>query len=152
MMTGRLASTLSDLHRDETELAAALLRTAGRHPADPEIAYVGHDLARWSRRHATDLVETAHRYGLRIGAEPSAPDASPPAGDPGLTLLAELRGLHERTAGIALVWDIVTQAAQALRDDELLALARTCHAQTQQQLAWSKALVKANAAQLLAVP
>ncbi len=48
--------------------------------------------------------------------------------------------------------DSVRTALQELRDQQPLTLARTCQSQTQSQFAWSKALVKANAAQFLAVP
>lgn len=156
-MTGRLATALRDLHRDETGLAAALLQVADRHPADPELHHGGRDLARWSHQHVADLAGTGRRYGLDLGAAPAEDGAQlglPPddEGDPGLLLLADLRDLHRRTAGVALDWEIVAQAAQALRDRELLTLAQASSAQTQRQLAWSKALLKASAAQIMTSP
>jgi hypothetical protein len=153
-MSSRLSTLLHDLHQDETGLAAALLRVAGRHPADPELHHGCHDLARWSRRHATDLAEAGRRYGVDVDAvEPTAggPQADT-VGDPGVQLLADLRDLHRRTAGVALAWEIVGQAAQALRDRELLDLAGTSRSQAERQLAWSKGLVKANAAQIMTSP
>ncbi|MBB5788862.1 hypothetical protein [Jiangella mangrovi] len=159
-MMVRLTAALRDLYRDETELAAALLRVADRHGADPELHHGCHDLARWSEQHATDLVEAGRRYGLGVsepagygaGYGAAVDGAAADAVDPGLLLLADLRDLHRRSAGVVLDWDVVAQAAQALRDRELLALAQASRTQAERQLAWSKALVKASAAQIMTSP
>ena len=72
--------------------------------------------------------------------------------DPALLLLKDLREIHRKAAGVSLDWEILAQTAQALKDDELLALSKTCHPQTLRQLRWANAMLKAHSAQIMVTP
>ena len=41
--------------------------------------------------------------------------AAPPPAEPGLLLLADLRRVHRKAAGASLDWELLAQAARALR-------------------------------------
>jgi hypothetical protein len=69
--------------------------------------------------------------------------------EPGLLLLADLRRLHRKAAGVSVDWELLAQAAQAMRQPTLLALTQTCHPQTLRQMKWANAHLKATAPQIL---
>jgi hypothetical protein len=156
-----LAESVTELHRDERRLARALVDLSDRHAADHEIHFVARDLAVWSREHVRRLAVQADAYGLdldpesghdlplagvvkRAGAELIG-RRHPPIG----LLLADLREVHEKTAGVSLAWEILAQGAQAAEDEDLLALASACHPQTLRQLRWTNAQVKELAPQAI---
>ncbi|MFI5966212.1 hypothetical protein ACIA8J_29120 [Streptomyces asoensis] len=69
--------------------------------------------------------------------------------EPGLLLLRDLRDLHLAATENSLYWEMLAQAAQAGRDDALLALASSCHPQTLRQLRWSNTMIKTLSPQIL---
>jgi hypothetical protein len=69
--------------------------------------------------------------------------------EPGLLLLAGLRHIHRSAAGVSLDWEVLAQTEQAMKDEELLALAESCHPYTPRQLRWANAKVKETSAQLM---
>ncbi len=152
---------LRELHHSERTLASTFSAVATRHAAEHEIHHVAHDLAAWSRNHLSELAEAAHRYGLDLDAAPSTEPLTslahaelsellghPP--EPALVLLADLRRVHTVTAGVSVDWEILAQGAQAVKDQDLLALTQRCHPQTLRQLRWSNATIKVLAPQVLA--
>jgi hypothetical protein len=157
----KLDLALRELHRSERSLARDLLKVSDRHKVEHEIFHVARGLAAWSGEHVTDLARVAERYELRLNAQ--APDSSGPfapirtmvselAGnrpEPGLILLADLRRLHRKAAGVSLDWELLAQAAQAVKDTDLLALTQRCHPQTLRQLKWSNAMLKTLSPQIL---
>jgi hypothetical protein len=50
---------------------------------------------------------------------------------------------------MSLDWELLAQAAQAAKQQELLALAQRCHPQTLRQLRWANARLKDSAPQAL---
>ncbi len=66
-----------------------------------------------------------------------------------MLLLADLRRLHRRAAGVSLDWELLAQAAQAARDTELRDLASRCHPRTLRQLKWTNAMLKVLSPQIL---
>ncbi len=153
---------LRELHRSENSLAADLVKVADRHKVDHEIYYVAHDLARWSKQHVHELAEIGQRYGVNLKNESKGDSGllatvrnkfSELVGrhpESGLLLLADLHHLYCTAAGVSLDWELLGQAAQAAKDDELLALTTRCHPQSLRQMRWANAMLKTLSPQILA--
>ncbi|MFL6123205.1 hypothetical protein [Actinophytocola sp.] len=158
----KLGLALRELHRAEKSLARDLLMVSDRHVVEHEIHHVARDLAGWSRDHVHALAVAGERYGLHLDDSP--PDHSGPlaavrrklselAGgrpEPGLLLLADLRRLHRKTAGVSLDWELLAQGAQAAKDTDLVELTARCHPRTLRQLTWTNAMLKTLSPQVLA--
>ncbi|MFG2638006.1 hypothetical protein ACGFX8_29995 [Streptomyces sp. NPDC048362] len=153
---------LRALHHGEKHLAGQLTTVAERHRTDHEIHYVATDLADWSRDHVQRLADVAHAHGLDL--EGSAGDSGPGVlatlrekaaeavgsrPEPGLLLLRDLRTLHLDATENSLHWEMLAQAAQAAKDDELLAVASACHPQTLRQMRWTNTMIKVLSPQVL---
>jgi hypothetical protein len=160
----KLSLALEELHRAENDLAAELLHAADRHRGDHEIFYLARDLARWSQDHVRDIAKIAKGYGVDLDPEPED-DHSLTARlrqrgaellarrhDASLMLLRDLREIHCKAAGVMLDWQVLGQAAQALRDQELLDLTQRCQKQTERQMRWANGSLKENAAQIMVTP
>ncbi|WP_409468732.1 hypothetical protein [Streptomyces sp. HC307] len=159
--------TLRALHDGEKHLAEQLTTVAERHRTDHEVHHVATDLAGWSRDHIQRLATAAHEHGLDLGDAPGAssvgvlstlrekaaeavghrPERHRP--EPGLLLLRDLRELHLGATENSLHWEMLAQAAQATKDDELLALASACHPQTLRQMRWTNTMIKNLSPQVL---
>ncbi|HEY4571387.1 MAG TPA: hypothetical protein VIH10_18080 [Kribbella sp.] len=159
-MKDKVGLAIAELHRAENDLAVELLQASDRHKADHDIFYLGRDLARWSQEHVRELAGHGTKYGADLDPEPEdvgvistiRQKGSELIGrhhDAGLLLLKDLREIHRKAAGVSLDWEILAQTAQALKDDELLALSKKCHPQTLRQLRWANAMLKSNAAQIM---
>jgi hypothetical protein len=157
----KVGLAIEELHCSENDLAGELLRVSDRHKPDHEIFYLGRDLARWSQDHVRELARVGHDYGLDLDGEP-ADDSTILARlrqktsemmgrhhEPSMLLLEDLRSIHRRAAGVSLDWEILAQSAQALKDRELLGVAKRCHPQTLRQLRWANAKLKESAAQIM---
>ena len=157
----RMPLVLRELHRSETGLARNLLAVSDRHRADHEVFHVARDVARWSQEHVRRIADAGREHGLRLDPAPrwSVPAASAlvqrlstAAGrrpEPGL-LLADLRRLHLRAAGVSVDWELLAQAAQAMRLPALLELAQRCHPETLRQMRWANAQLKEVSPQVIA--
>ena len=158
----KLPLVLRELHRSETSLARQLLAVADRHKVDPEIFHVARDIARWPRIHVRRLSEVGRDHGVRLNPDPRwrLPAASELAqwtstalsrqSEPGLLLLADLRRLHRKAAGVSLDWELLAQAAQAMKQRDLLQLAQSCHPQTLRVMRWANAQLKVTSPQIIA--
>ncbi|MFC8012370.1 hypothetical protein [Streptomyces cinereoruber] len=153
---------LHALHQGERDLIDGLVALSERHRAEHEVHHVATDVADWSREHVRRLADTAAHYGLDLdgpsdGPSPgpfAAPGRTAPEGaddglGPGLLLLRDLRGTHLAAAYNSLHWEMLAQAAQALRDHRLLALASFCHPRTLRQMRWTNTMIKNLSPQLL---
>lgn len=157
----KIGLALRELHRSENELAEKLLHAADRHKVDHEVFHVARDLARWSQAHVRQLAEAGERYGVELDPEPRGekdlmkrvrertseflgrePEAS-------LLLLLDLREISMRASGVSIDWELVAQAAQGVKDAELLALAKECHPETLRQVRWANGKLKESATQVL---
>ncbi|WP_328404993.1 hypothetical protein OHS70_37155 [Streptomyces sp. NBC_00390] len=65
-------------------------------------------------------------------------------------LLYNLRQICTDVTGVRLGWEMVIQGAQAVKDAELLALARSCFEETERQIRWAAGKLKEVASQILA--
>ncbi|MGA5495058.1 hypothetical protein ACPCSP_11895 [Streptomyces cinereoruber] len=149
---------LHALHQGERDLVDGLVALSERHRAEHEVHHVATDVADWSREHVRRLADTAAHYGLDLDGPSPGPFAAPgrkaPEGaddglGPGLLLLRDLRGTHLAAAYNSLHWEMLAQAAQALRDHRLLALASFCHSRTLRQMRWTNTMIKNLSPQLL---
>jgi hypothetical protein len=142
---------LRALHDGERELADHLDQLPVRHRDDPELARSGPELAAWSRDHVAGLARVAHGYDLVLDPEPVEPGRLATLGvkaggllgdladDAGLRLLADLRQVYLMAAANSVDWDLLDQAARALRDDDLRDLASACRPHTLHQMRWANA-------------
>jgi hypothetical protein len=156
----KLALAIAELHRSERALARDLRAIAARHHADQDICHLARDLAGWSDEHVEALATQGGCYGLRLRTGARRPrlgrrlpqllsDALRHRPEPGLLLLADLRRVHRIAAGASLDWELIAQAAQAAKDDDLNALSARCHPQTLRQMRWANAMIKELAPQTL---
>jgi len=157
----KVGAAIEELHRSENDLAVELLSLADQQKVDHEVFYVARDIARWSQEHVVRLAEVGHDYGLDLDPEPEdesslmarvkqkGAELTGRFHEPGLLLLAGLRHIHRSAAGVSLDWEVLAQTAQAMKDEELLALAQDCHPQTLRQLRWANAKVKEASAQIM---
>jgi hypothetical protein len=157
----KVAMVLRELHRSENDLAERLLHMSDRHKADHGIHHLARDLAEWSAEHMRVLADAGRDYDLDLSDDtPDDPGllaevrqkAGEVAGrrpEPGVLLLRDLRELHRAAVGVSLDWELLAQAAQALKDRELLSLAERCHPDTLRQARWANAMIKELSAQIL---
>jgi hypothetical protein len=157
----KLGLALEELHRSENHLASQLLAVAERHKADHEIFYVGRDLAAWSQDHVRRLVPFGARYGVDLDPVPAGEptvlariseavsDRLGRRSTPPLLLLRDLRSIYMDASAVSADWEMVAQAAQAIRDTELLALAQDCHPENLRQAKWANSRIKESSTQIL---
>ena len=157
----RIDLALGDLHDAEQDLVLALERMGERHHADHEVVHVTRDLVRWSVRHIEQIAGAAPGYGLELSPEVRhtselAAVARRKTSDllgrhqsPALALLDDLRDLYGAASRVQLDWEVLGQAARALKDAALVDLAERCRAETQRQVTWAEAKLKEAAAQAL---
>lgn len=156
----KIKLVIRELYRSERRVAHQLNVIAARHHSDQDIHHLAHDLAHWSQNHLRELAGHGHRYGLRLAVDP--PTGARTAAlqklvsgvlrkrpEPGILLLADLRRLHQRVAGTSMDWELLAQAAQASKNQDLLELTRRCHPETLRQMRWANAMLKELSAQAL---
>ncbi|MDQ0661900.1 hypothetical protein QFZ35_000398 [Arthrobacter ulcerisalmonis] len=152
---------LEEMHRSENDLAHHLLVISERHKVDHEIYHLARDLARWSQQHVRDIADIAKNYGQDLDPEPRSETGlmetlrekgSEMVGrrpETGLLLLRDLRELYLKACGVSADWELLAQAAQGMKDRDLLALAERCHPQTIRQMKWANGKLKESATQVL---
>jgi hypothetical protein len=151
---------IRELHRSERKLAHRLNVTAARHVSDQDIYHLAQDLAKWSQQHLTELAKHGRHYGLHLSSNPrtaavtgfiqtrmSAALRKRP--EPGLLVLADLRRVYRLAACTSVDWELLGQAAQTVKDQELLSLTSRCHPDTLRQMRWANAMLKELSPQVL---
>jgi hypothetical protein len=153
---------LEELHHSENDLAAQLLAVSDRHKADHEVFHVARDLAVWSQGHVRRIAAIGPKYGLDLDPEPAGDptllqkvrqemaDRLGRRSAPALLLLRDLRSVYIDAQGVSVDWELIAQAAQGVRDTELLELASSCHPDTLRQAKWANAQIKEKTPQILA--
>jgi hypothetical protein len=139
MKIGGLLQHLGEL---ETAFAIRLTAAADRHRDEHDVDHQCRTFAIKARKRAEQLEPRRERYGG------SATWASAVAGTTD-DLLEDLRALYLRAEQISITWTMVAQAAMALRDPDLIALARGCKAETERQAKWFTTRIKSGAPQAL---
>ena len=145
------------VHRAEQTLADSL-RTVGQgHAEPPAVQFICQTLATMSDDHVRQLTPIVERYGEeqhgddvdepdRLHADGLAEVRSGPVG-----LLRDLQDLHVLGTLVQTTWTVVRQAAQGLRDRDLIALCEHASSETSRQLTWLNTRMKAAAPQALIV-
>ncbi|OBK14529.1 hypothetical protein [Mycobacterium asiaticum] len=156
----KIKLAIAELHRSERKLARGLNGIAARHRSDQDISHLAGDLAAWSQSHVGELAAHGRHYGLRLRATPQVTPRSGPVQsslatllrrrpEPGLLLLADLRHIHRLAAGVSLDWELLGQAGQAVKDQELIEVTARCHPETLRQMRWANAMLKELSPQIL---
>ena len=145
------------LHRGEQTLADSFHLVGEGHAKEADVFHTCSTLAQMSERHVAALAPVARRYGEqsrgediaepgRLHAEGVAEIRQGPVG-----LLRDLQDLTLLATLVQTSWTCVAQAAQGLRDHELLDIAVAANAETSRQLSWLNTRMKAAAPQALIV-
>ena len=131
-----LAHYLGLLHRAETDLASALREVADGHREDADVHHLAR-LARQCDRHAELLGPFVERYGEDAPDEPDRlySEIFQGAAEGGLGLLRDLHDLYLMSAECDVAWTLIGQAAQGLRDLDLLEVVSSCEEETATQIA-----------------
>jgi hypothetical protein len=138
----------------EQILADSLRAVADGHARQADVYHTCRMLAGWSDEHRQRLAPAVERYGEQDDLdEPERLRASGLAevreGEVGL--LRDLQDLHVLGSLVQTTWTVVAQAAQGMRDPELLEIAHTSNAETSRQLSWLNTRMKQAAPQALIV-
>lgn len=161
----KLGIAIERLQAAELDLADELRRIGERHAVEHDVHHLAHALAKQCEGHVQLLRPFADKYGAPRDREP---DEGGPWSDvlatirhkaseligrqpTGLVLLNDLRHLFLAAQDVGIIWVMVAQAAQAVRDKELLELCTQCHGDTKAQMHWLLTRIKESAPQALTV-
>jgi len=147
-------STYLGLLRDaERTLADAFGQVGAAHGAEPDVEQACKLLSDQAGSHARRLQAPVDRYGEEAESEPERLKAAEFSGSRagGVGLLRDLQDLYALASFVDITWVVVEQAAQALRDSDLLDLIGDCRSETSLQLAWLNTRIKQAAPQALIV-
>lgn len=159
----RLDQAIEDVRDAEADLARELRAIGERHAVEHDLYHLSQALARQCAEHIERLAPFAKRYGATSGDGRVAESSevletlrrkraellgrSEPSG---VLLLRDLRNLYLTAQAAEIAWVILAQAAQAVRDPELLAAAATCHEEAETRSKWLRTRIKETAPQVLA--
>ncbi|MDQ2682913.1 MAG: hypothetical protein M3Y37_05245 [Chloroflexota bacterium] len=148
-----VANYLGLVHQSEVELADAYREVAAHHGDEPDIFVMCHKLAAQCDRHSAMLAPFVARYGEEGSDEPDQLHSELFGGTRtgGLGLLRDLHDLFLMATEVDISWIVIGQAAQGLRDKDLLATVAACDRETGVQLKWIKSRMKQAAPQTLIV-
>ena len=148
-----IAHYLGLLHRAELNLGQAFREIADGHRDEADVFHIANKLAKECDSHGERLKPFAERYGEDAPDEPDRLHSEIFRGtrEGGLGLLRDLQDLYLMAAECDIAWTLVGQAAQGLRDEDLLAVVRACEGETSTQLKWLRTRMKQAAPQALVV-
>jgi CBS domain-containing membrane protein len=147
-----IAHYIALLHRSEAELARAYREVGERHQDEPDVLVICQKFAKQSQAHSEALKPFRDRYGEDASEdEPERLHSDLFNGSRGgsLGLLRDLHDLFLMATEADMSWTVIAQAAQALRDRELLDMVHRCEEETAIQLRWLKTRIKQAAPQTL---
>jgi hypothetical protein len=139
------------LRRAEEVLGESFQQVADGHADEPDVFHLCHSLAKQCAEHDKRLRPVIARYGEQSDDEPDrfhadalAETRSGPVG-----LLRDLQDLYVLASFVDITWTVLGQAAQGVRDQDLLAVVRSCDTDTRRQLRWLTTRIKQAAPQAL---
>jgi hypothetical protein len=146
-----LANYLGLLHKSEQELADGFRTVADGHAEEPDIYHLCHTLAQQCEAHVERLKPFVDRYGEEAPEEPDRlyHEFFDEIRSGGLGLLRDLHDLYMMASFCDISWAMVGQAAQGIRDAELLEMVNACEGETSTQIKWLKTRMKQAAPQAL---
>jgi hypothetical protein len=134
-----------------------------RHAVEHDLYHLGHTLAQQCAGRVQQLVPFAGKYGAslhqgKIAASPGvlaalrqkSSELIGRSEQSGLLLLRDLRHLYLAAQEAEIAWVILVQAAQAIRDGDLLHLACTCREQAETCGKWLRTRIKESSPRILA--
>ncbi|MEV8435943.1 hypothetical protein AB0425_01085 [Actinosynnema sp. NPDC051121] len=146
-----LATYLGLLHSSLDTLADAFRQVGQGHGEEPDVWHTCRVLAGRVEHQAEALAPVVRRYGEHREDEPERLHAtgleSTRSGAVGL--LRDLQDLYTLASLTEITWTVVGQAAQGLRDRELLDVVTSCEQDTARQLTWLRTRIKQAAPQAL---
>ncbi|MDI1460695.1 hypothetical protein QEZ54_06940 [Catellatospora sp. KI3] len=139
------------LDSGEQALADSFDLVAEGHGDEPDVRQLCRTLAAQCRERVAALRPVLDRYGEKPAAEPERlhAEALPAARTGAVGLLRDLQDLVLLATLVDSSWTVVCQAAQGLRDRELLAVVCQAQPQVSNQLAWLTTRIKSAAPQAL---
>ncbi|SCL38672.1 hypothetical protein GA0070624_6296 [Micromonospora rhizosphaerae] len=148
-----LAHYLGLLHKAQARLGDAFTEVGDAHREEPDVFHTCAKLAAQCRQHAEKLEPFARRYAEEAPDEPDRLHSQLFAGTRtgGIGLLRDLQDLYLMAAECDICWTVVGQAAYGARDEELLAVVKSCEQETAVQLKWLRTRMKQAAPQALVV-
>lgn len=152
-MSMQLAHYLGLLHRSQCELADALRAVRRAHPAEPDLTGVCERLAAQCGAGARRLEPFIRRYSPYAVDEPERMHLALFTGARRgrLGLLRDLHDLYLLATQCEISSTLLAQAAEGVRDEELLDVIRRCAAETSGHLLWLHTLMRQIALQALLV-
>ncbi|SCG60130.1 hypothetical protein [Micromonospora inositola] len=149
----QLAHYLGLLHKAQTRLGDAFTEVGEAHREEPDVFHTCQKLTVQCRRHAEQLEPFSRRYAEDAPAEPDRLHSQLFSGTRtgGIGLLRDLQDLYLMAAECDICWAVVGQAAYGARDEDLLAVVRSCEQETAIQLKWLRTRMKQAAPQALVV-
>lgn len=159
----KLDKAISDVQDAESDLAKELRSIGERHAVEHDLYHLGHTLANQCSDHLEQLALFATRYGAKprdggVAGSPSlletlrhkSAELLGRSEMSGLLLLRDLRNLYLSAQEAEIAWVILAQAAQAVRDRELLQTVSLCHEEAEARGKWLRTRIKEAAPQVLA--
>jgi hypothetical protein len=159
----KLDKAIEDVQDAEADLAKELRIIGERHAVEHDLYHLSHTLAKHCADHLEQLAPFAERYGAaaadtRTHESPSllttlrqkSAELLGRSETSGLLLLRDLRTLYLTAQEAELAWVILGQAAQAMRDQELLQTVTLCHQEAEARGKWLRTKIKESAPQILA--
>jgi hypothetical protein len=146
-----LATYLGLLHTSLRTLAEAFREVAKGHGDEPDVQHTCAVLAGRLDGQVERLGPIVERYGEHRESEPERLHAAEftDTRSGGVGLLRDLQDLYALASFTDITWTVVGQAAQGLRDEELIEVVSACEQDTARQLAWLKTRIKQSAPQAL---
>jgi hypothetical protein len=134
-------------------LGEAFGEVAEAHRDESDVSHTCRRLAEQCAEHARQLEPFARRYAEEAPDEPERLHSELFGGtrSGGLGLLRDLHDLYLLAAECDISWTIVGQAAQGVRDEDLLSVVQGCEGETAIQLKWLRGRMKQAAPQALVV-
>ena len=148
-----LANYLGLLHQSALDLAEGFRKVANGHAEEVDVYHVCNTLARQCDAHAEKLKPFVDRYGEQRDEEPERLyyDLFDETRNGSFGLLRDLQDLYVMANFSDITWTMVGQAAQGVRDRELLETVDSFEEQTTTQVKWLKTRMKEAAPQTLLV-
>ncbi len=148
-----VAHYLGMLHRSLDATADAFRRVADAHGDEPDVEDTCRYLAVLADRQAAALLPFVERYGEAAEDEPDRLHSELFGGtrEGPLALLRDLQDLYLMANECDIAWTLIGQAAQGLRDEDLVATVEACEGDTHRQVAWLRTRMKQAAPQALVV-
>jgi hypothetical protein len=158
----KLDEAIDGVQRAEADLADRLRTVGERHATEHDLYHLGQTLAGQCAEHVRRLAPFAERYGTRVReVHPDSPgllesvrhkgaELLGRSSSAGALLLRDLRELYLSAQATEIAWVELIQAAQAVRDADLLAAATPAHAETETCAKWVRSRIKEVAPQVYA--